>query len=206
MSVNKEDQYSTPGYDDLLTDQSTNIESDMPDFHIDVDVYIDGEGNFDLPPETLFDDISEDSRTLQEIHISIDDLGNTRNKRALVDEACRKLANVMDLPFVSELFGDPKSREDFLAQQMKMLPPPTPLQTQIISLTFQPGIDPPPMIDNISQAAAYLKQKSKEFQPTDDQLARAQNISSYLKIPIPKINLLRSDLLEQWIRDTENDR
>jgi hypothetical protein len=198
---NNDQNFTTPGYDDLSSD------TELPDFgDVNADLYINENGDFDLPQETLFDDISDDSRTLEEIHISIDDLGNTNNKRALIDEACRKLSNAKDLPFVSEIFGDPESRELFLKTQMQILPPPTPLQSEIIALTFQPNIDPPPMIDNMSQAADYIKSKSEKYKPTDDQLIRAQNISNYLKKPIPRINLLRSDFLENWIRDTENER
>ena len=197
------DEFSSSIYDQLNDSESRYIADLVSEASEEIELFCNSIDDFELPSDDTFDD-QDDKRSLEEIIVSPDDLGNTSNKQALMDEACRRIALTKDLPFVAELFGTPEKREQFVKEMLQDLPPPTSLQKEIIAATFEAGVDTPPIIDNIEQAARYIESKAAHYKPDEDLLERAKNLATYKKVRIPRVAMFNAKAMRSWIKETES--
>lgn len=159
---------------------------------------------YDQPAEHEFED-ETDSRTLEEINVTTENVGDTRNKHALIIEACRRIAVAQDLPYVAALFGTHELRVAFLQSQLSRMPPPTPMQIEIIVNTYEPGDNPAGVMQSMDKAALYIERKAEAYRPSDELMEQARAIAKELKTGIPRYAVFNESRLKAWMREHAHD-
>lgn len=152
-----------------------------------------------LTTEDLDSVPEHDSETPDYTEMIMKEPSNSKDPIYLTYEACRVIAISRGIPNINELFGTHEKRERFLQQQLEIMPPATPLQVDLVTSLFAPTDNIGNLLQFMDKTEDFIQSKKDFSQPSIIQLQKAQDISTFKKISIPKPVLLNEASLQDWI-------